>query len=106
MNDISPLTDKAKLIEVILFIENGPLTVDRIKELSGVDKEDIPDCLRELKEHYEDRNSGLMLLEEEGLYSFQPVTELWTKGGQKTVPCSTGDLVYSCIFPADNQVGD
>ena len=38
MNDISPLTDKAKLIEVILFIENGPLTVDRIKELSGVDK--------------------------------------------------------------------
>ena len=77
MNDISPLTDKAKLIEVILFIENGPLTVDRIKELSGVDKEDIPDCLRELKEHYEDRNSGLMLLEEEGLYSFQPVTELY-----------------------------
>ena len=45
MNDISPLTDKAKLIEVILFIENGPLTVDRIKELSGVDKEDIPACL-------------------------------------------------------------
>ena len=77
MNDISPLTDKAKLIEVILFIENGPLTVDRIKELSGVDKEDIPDCLRELKENYEDRNSGLMLLEEEGLYSFQPVTELY-----------------------------
>ena len=77
MNDISPLTDKAKLIEVIRFIENGPLTVDRIKELSGVDKEDIPDCLRELKEHYEDRNSGLMLLEEEGLYSFQPVTELY-----------------------------
>ena len=33
MNDISPLTDKAKLIEVILFIENGPLTVDRIKEI-------------------------------------------------------------------------
>ncbi len=73
------LSEEAKLVEVILFIENTPLTKDRISELSGVDKGDIIDALRELEENYKERNSGMLLLEEEGLYSFQPVPELYPR---------------------------
>lgn len=71
------LSEEAKLVEVVLFIENMPLSKDRIHELSGVDKEEIIDALRELGDNYKDRNSGLLLLEEEGMYSFQPVPELY-----------------------------
>ncbi len=73
------LSDEAKLVEVILFIENTPLSKDRISELSGVDKDDVIDALRELSENYKERNSGMLLLEEEELYSFQPVPELYPR---------------------------
>lgn len=78
MNEIKTLSDEAKLVEVILFIENTPLSMDRLKELTNFDKEKILKALRELKEQYEDRNSGLLLYEEEGRYSFEPVIELYT----------------------------
>lgn len=73
------LSEDAKLVEVILFIENTPLSKERISELSGVDKDDCIDALRELSDNYKERNSGLYLLEEEGLYSFQPVEELYPR---------------------------
>ncbi len=71
------LSEEAKIIEVVLFIENTPLSISRIHELSGVKEEEIVDALRELGENYKDRNSGLLLLEEEDMYSFQPVPELY-----------------------------
>ncbi len=73
------LSDEAKLVEVILFIENTPLSKERISELSGVDKDDVIDALRELSENYKERNSGMLLLEEDELYSFQPVPELYPR---------------------------
>lgn len=71
------LSEEAKIIEVVLFIENTPLSIARIHELSGVKEDEIVDALRELGENYKDRNSGLLLLEEEDMYSFQPVPELY-----------------------------
>ena len=71
------LSEEAKLVEAVLFIENTPLSMERISALSGVKEEDITDALRELRENYTERNSGLMLLEEEEMYSFQPVPELY-----------------------------
>ena len=71
------LSEEAKLVEAVLFIENTPLGMERISALSGVKEEDITDALRELRENYTERNSGLMLLEEEEMYSFQPVQELY-----------------------------
>ncbi len=73
------LGEDAKIIEAVLFIENTPLSKERIGELTGVNGSDIVDALREIEEHYEQRNSGLFLLEEEGLYSFQPVRELYSR---------------------------
>ena len=71
------LSEEAKLVEAVLFIENTPLSMERISALSGVKEEDITDALRELRENYTERNSGLMLLEEEEMNSFQPVPELY-----------------------------
>lgn len=73
------LSEEAKIIEAVLFIENTPLSTKRISDLTGVKEEEIPDALRELETSYRERNSGLMLLEEEDLYSFQPVTELYPR---------------------------
>ena len=75
--DDMKLSEEAKLVEAVLFIENTPLSMERISALSGVKEEDITDALRELRENYTERNSGLMLLEEEEMYSFQPVPELY-----------------------------
>jgi segregation and condensation protein B len=75
--DDMKLSEEAKLVEAVLFIENTPLGMERISALSGVKEEDITDALRELRENYTERNSGLMLLEEEEMYSFQPVQELY-----------------------------
>lgn len=74
---IERLSDKAKIVEVILFIENIPLSLERISLLTHLNKEEIMASLKELKEHYSERNSGMLLLEEDDLYSFQPVPELY-----------------------------
>lgn len=77
MNEIRQLSEEAKIVEVVLYIENTPLSVERISSLTGLHQEDIIDALRELKDHYSQRNSGMFLLEEEKMFSFQPVPELY-----------------------------
>ena len=62
MSEIEALSENGKLIEVILFIENTPLSIDRIMSLTSLGKDDVVDGLRELDEHYKARNSGMMLL--------------------------------------------
>lgn len=79
MSDVKALSDEAKVVEVILFIENTPLSLERLSSLSGVVMDDVVDALREIDEHYRSRNSGMMLLCEDDMYSFQPVTELYPK---------------------------
>lgn len=79
MNDERMLKDDERLIETILYIENTPVSLERLISLSKLSKEDVLDALYRVKEIYEDRNSGLMLLEEEGLYSFQPSPDLYPK---------------------------
>ena len=58
MSEIEALSENGKLIEVILFIENTPLSIDRIMTLTSLGKDDVVDGLRELDEHYKARNSG------------------------------------------------
>ena len=71
------LSDEARLCEAVLFIENQPLTIDRITELTGIKPDLVEDALQELKEDYSDRASGLMLTEDEDMFSFAPSPELY-----------------------------
>ena len=71
------LSDEARLCEVVLFIENQPLSLDRISELTGIKPDLVEDAMHELRDDYEDRGSGLMLTEDEDLFSFTPSPDLY-----------------------------
>ena len=74
------LSDEARLVEVILFIENEPVSLDRISSLTGLKADRVEDALQELREDYNDRGSGLMLTEDEGeVYSFLPSQDLYPR---------------------------
>ena len=107
MSDIKALGENAKLIEVILFIENTPLSIDRIISLTSLDKDDVVAGLRELDEHYKERNSGMMLLSEDDQYSFQPVTELYPKlrqsYGRKVDKRLSSSAFYTLIIVSYSQ---
>ncbi|MDY5930453.1 MAG: SMC-Scp complex subunit ScpB [Candidatus Ornithospirochaeta sp.] len=76
---ISPLSDDARILEAVLFLENNAIDIQRIKELTGLDEESSAKAIKELREHYQDRSSGLALSEDDGAYSFVPVTELYPR---------------------------
>ena len=71
------LSDEARLCEAVLFIENQPLTLDRIVELTGIRPDRAEDAIQELKEDYADRGSGLVISNEDDLFSFNPSPELY-----------------------------
>lgn len=71
------LSDEARLCEVVLFIENQPLSLDRITELTGIKPDLVEDALQELRDDYSERGSGLMITEDEDLYSFSPSPDLY-----------------------------
>ena len=71
------LSDEARLCEAVLFIENQPLTLDRIVELTGIRPDRAEDAIQELKEDYADRGSGLVISDEDDLFSFNPSPELY-----------------------------
>ncbi len=71
------LSDEARLCEVVLFIENRPLSLDKITELTGIKPDLVEDALQELRDDYSDRGSGLMLTQDEDLYSFAPSPDLY-----------------------------
>ncbi len=72
------LSDEARLVEVVLFIENEPTSMERLCDLTGLRPDTAEDALQELRENYAERGSGLILTEEEGeLYSFMPAPDLF-----------------------------
>lgn len=79
MSDMKILEGDERLIETILYIENNPISLERLMTLSKLEKESVLDALYAIKDVYEERNSGLILLEEDDLYSFQPSPDLYPK---------------------------
>ena len=71
------LSEEARLCEVILFVENVPTSLDRLSELTGLKPDIVEDALQELRENYSERGSGLILTEEDELYSFMPAPDLF-----------------------------
>ena len=70
------LSDNARLIEAILFLENEPLTVEGIGKITGLSEKEITDALTEITESYYSDNHGLALVENSESYSFVPVSSL------------------------------
>ena len=70
------LTENARLIEAILFLENEPLSVERIGKLTGLSDHQVERALNEISEVYYSDDHGLALVENSETYSFVPVSNL------------------------------
>jgi len=73
------LSPDARLVEVILFIENEPTSGDRIGRLTGLDATRVDIALKELATYWEEHMHGLDLIEANGAYTFLPSADLHGK---------------------------
>ena len=70
------LSPNARVIEVILFLENEPVNTDRLGSLTGFDKTAVKEPLVRLQAYWADHLHGLELIEAHGSYSFTPAEDL------------------------------
>ena len=75
----SEMSENARLVEVILYVENEGLSVQKISELSGLTEIEVSTALTELKEISQNINRGLVLIEEDGLYCFTASQDLYER---------------------------
>ena len=64
--------EKKSIIEALLFMSGEPVTVDTIKKITDIDKNEAEEHMRALISEYSVRNSGVMIIEVAG--GFQMVT--------------------------------
>lgn len=78
MNKDQILSQDARLLEVILYIENEALEEEKLVQLSGLPEERVDAALKELKENYDDSMHGIQLSHnDDDTYSFTPCTDLY-----------------------------
>ena len=70
------ISDNAAFIEALLFLENEPMSVERLQKMTGLSEKQVTEALEELTEAYYSDNHGLSLVENAETYSFVPVTRL------------------------------
>lgn len=70
------LTENARLIEAILFLENEPLSMERMAKMTGLTELEISDALSEISETYYANEHGLALVENSETWSFVPCSNL------------------------------
>lgn len=73
------MSENARLVEVVLYVENAAVTDERLCDLTGLSMPEVKAALKEIKEICQDENRGLVLLEEEGNYTFIPATDLYER---------------------------
>ena len=77
MAKITSLSENARIVEVILYVENEAVPLEKIAELSGLDKPEVKAALKELGELSKNLNRGLVLTEEDNQYFFTPSSDLY-----------------------------
>ncbi len=70
------LSPRARFIEVILFLENEPVSLDKLQRMTGFSLDNIRKSLLELSEHFANYMHGMVLVESSGTWSFRPATDL------------------------------
>ena len=65
MSRIQSMSDNARIVEVILYVENEAISISRISELSGLSAVEVKTALKELRELSIQLNRGLQLTEED-----------------------------------------
>lgn len=70
------LSNEARLVETILYLENIPLTAEKLGHMANLDEESLDAALQELKEHFDLFMHGLDLSDKNGVYQFVPSSDL------------------------------
>lgn len=65
-----------RLLEVILFIENEPMSKTDLSKMTGLDDTILQEALNELTEHWNKGKHGLELVESNDTYRFIPASDL------------------------------
>ena len=73
------LSTEARLLEVILFLENEPVSLEKLMKMTSFTTETATAALAEIKEHYALFLHGLDLVESQGSYHFLPSSDLHDK---------------------------
>lgn len=73
---ISLLSTEARLVEVILFLENEPVSLQKLSKMTSLDESKIEKAVQEIREHYQQHLHGLYLAESQGSYQFLPSGDL------------------------------
>jgi len=75
----SLLSTEARLVEVILFLENEPVSLERLSKMTSLTEEETRNALTEMQEHYRDYLHGMDLVESQGAFQFLPSSDLHDK---------------------------
>ncbi|MCK9547416.1 MAG: SMC-Scp complex subunit ScpB [Sphaerochaeta sp.] len=70
------LSAEARLVEVILFLENEPVSLDKLAKMTNLGEEQVTAALNEIKEHYGMHMHGLDLMDSHGSFHFLPSADL------------------------------
>ncbi|MGB9893160.1 MAG: SMC-Scp complex subunit ScpB [Candidatus Saccharicenans sp.] len=77
------MNDQLKsILEVLIFISQEPLTVDRIKEVLGeIPEEELKEALQGLQSDYADQSRGIQMVQTAGGYLFttKPEYDQWVR---------------------------
>lgn len=73
---IRSLSEDARLIEVILFLENEPVSVDKFVKMTDLNEDEVMGALAEIEEYYDTYRHGMSLFENHGAFQFLPSSDL------------------------------
>ena len=76
IDDETILSTNARLVEVILYLENEPVGKDRLGRLSGLDEKDLLEAMEELQGYWKTLMHGIILHEDKGTFCFLPAADL------------------------------
>lgn len=76
MDEPKTLSQDARLVEVLLFLENEPLSLEKICTMTGLKEEAVQSALNELTDHFFEHFHGVELSGADGGWQFIPCRDL------------------------------
>lgn len=70
------LDDNSRLIEAILFVENEPVSLEKLMHMTKLKSDEITKSCENIKEFYDDNMHGIELLFQKNRYYFSPSSDL------------------------------
>lgn len=73
------------IIEALLFVSGDPISIDRLRDVIGVGKQELETALEQLQKDYADSNRGLQVIQIAGGYQISTRIEMapWIKEMEK-----------------------